>query len=185
MPTGTYQNADGLLQKYPDYYKDRANFVNRPRTLNMLGPIKVIEMDFDLTKIADGTVGYPFDLNNDGTKDGFNTGEIYLPAHSSVLRCIVLSTETAVGGTSFTLGTYALTGAEIDANGIVTATEAVTANLVKGDRVYGNGAYVAATAGTNSIGAADGYLAIAVTGTFTAGKGKIFIEYIDPVVDAA
>lgn len=184
MATGTYQNADGLLQKYPDYYKDRANFVNRPRTLNTMGHVKVVEIDYDLTQIAAGTTGYPVDLNNDGTKDGFTTGEVYLPAYSSVLRCIVLPTVSAAGGTSFTLGTFALTGAAIDADGIVTATEGVTANLAKGDRVYGNGAYVAATAGTDSIGAADGYLALSVVGTFTAGKGKIYIEYIDPVVDA-
>lgn len=185
MATGTYQNADGLLQKYPDYYKDRANFVNRPRTLNTMGHVKVLEIDFDLTKIADGATGYPSDLNNDGIKDGFTTGEVYLPAHSSILRCIVLSTETAIGGTSFTLGFYTLTGAAIDADGIVTATEGVTVNLLKGNRIYGNGAYVATTPGINSIGAADGYLAISCTGTFTAGKGKIYIEYIDPVVDAA
>lgn len=176
---GTWQNKDGLTVRYPDYYKSPANFVNRPRALNTDGAIKQIVIDYDLTKIADGTVGYPYDLNNDGTNDGFNTGEVYIPANSSILRAVVLSTETASGGTSFALGTFTLTGSEIDANGIVTDTEAVTANLVKGDRVYGNGAYVAATTGTNGIGAADGYLALTVTGTFVAGKGLIIIEYVD------
>jgi hypothetical protein len=90
----------------------------------------------------------------------------------------------AVGGTSITLGTFALDGTEIDANGLITATEGVIANQnLVGGRTYGAGAYVAAAVDTPGIGAADGYLAITADGTYTAGTGRILIEYIDPLGD--
>lgn len=181
---GQWVNADGLVVKFADYYKNEANFVNVPRAVRNGGALKQIWIDYDLSKLANAEVSYTTDLTNNGVKDGFNTGDTYLPAHASVVRATVHSTETAAGGTSFAVGTFTLAGAAIDADGIITDTEAVTANLVVGDRVYGNGAYVAATAGTNGIGSADGYVAITATGTFTAGKGRIVIEYLDSVTDA-
>lgn len=181
MTTGTWHNKDGLLQKFPDYYKKEEHFINRARSVDTAGAIKQLVIDYDLTKIANGAVGFPVDRNNDGTPDGFTEGEVGLPAYASVIRATVYATETAAGGTSFALGTFQIDGTAIDADGIVTNTEAVTANLARGERVYGNGAYVAVTAGTASIGANPGYLAITATGTFTAGKGRIVIEYLDPL----
>lgn len=186
MANAPWTNPDGLQVKFPNYYKDPSNFVNRPRALPSKGGlIKEIVIDYDLELLGANGVSYTSDLNNDGTLDGFNTGDVYLPAYASVLRCTVVASETAAGGTSVTLGTFGLTGTAIDADGILTATEGVTANLAIGERVYGNGAYVAETAGTASIGSADGYLALTVVGTFTAGKGRILIEYIDPLGDTA
>lgn len=131
-------------------------------------------------------MGYTTDLTNDGVVDGFNTGDCALPAYASVLRVIVVAKTAAVGGTSVALGTFTLAGAEIDADGLITASEGVIANLnTIGGRTYGAGAYVAATADTPSIGAADGYLALTAAGTFTAGTGRILIEYIDPLGDTA
>lgn len=184
---GTWHNPDGLLQKFADYQKNAANFINRPRAVVTDGLIKQIVIDYDLAQlVADGGTSFQADLNNDGTKDGFTTGDVYLPGSASVLRVSIFPTESAASGTSITVGTYGPTGTAIDADGLVTATEAVTANLATGKRVNGAGAFVALTsnAGT-TIGAANGYLAIAATGTFTAGKGRILIEYVDPVADVA
>lgn len=179
-----YTNEDGLTVKFPDYYKNPANFVNRPRQLNTSGLVKEIVIDYDLALLGANGVSYTSDLNNDGTRDGFNTGDVYLPARSSVLRVIVIPTEAAAGGTSITLGTFGLTGTAISANSLITATEGAIANLdTVGARTYGNGALVAATAETASVGANDAYLALTASGTFTAGKGRILIEYIDPLGD--
>ena len=184
MPAA-YQNEDGLQVKYANYYQDPSNFVNRPRALaSRGGNVKEIVIDYDLALLGANGVSYTSDLNNDGVRDGFNTGDVYLPAQSSVLRATLVSSETAVGGTSITLGTFNLTGAAISANSIITATEGVTANFTLGKRVYGAGALVATTAGTASVGAADAYLALTAVGTFTAGKGRILIEYLEPIVDA-
>lgn len=183
--SAAWQNPDGLQVKFGDYYKDASNFVNRPRALATAGLIKHIVLDYDLARLGPNGVSYTSDLNNDGTRDGFNTGDTYLPAFSSVLRVTLLVTEAAAGGTSIKLGTFGLTGTAISDNSLMTATEGVLANLdTKGARTYGAGALVAATAETGSVGSADAYIALTAAGTFTAGKGRILIEYIDPLGDA-
>lgn len=180
-----WQNADGLQVPFGNFWSDPKNFTNRARATNKLGAIREVWIDYDLTKIAAGTTWFPADLNNDGTNDGFSLGDAYLPAYSSVLRVILLVTEAAAGGTSITLGTYTLAGSAISATSLITATEGVLANLdTVGARVYGAGALVSATAETASVGSADAFLALSTVGTFTAGKGRIIIEYIDPQADA-
>lgn len=184
MAQAPWTNADGLLVKFPTYYKDSGNYVNRFRSVNTEGGRKLAVADVDFTKIATGTVTYTSDLNNDGTNDGFSEGDFYLPANAHVLSVYFVSTETGVGGTSFTVGTYDKTAGAISATGLVTATEGVVANQTIGKIIYGAGALTATTAGTAGVGSADAYPAISVTGTYTAGKGRLYIEYVDPVVDA-
>lgn len=180
-----WQNADGLTVKYAGYFRDPANSINKVHDLNVNGALKQLEIDYDLTRIPTGTVSYTTDLNNDGTKDGFNLGDGYLPANSSVLEVILVASEAAAGGTSFTVGTYTIAGAAIAATGLVTATEGVLANInAAGKRVYGNGALVQLTAGTAGVGSVDAFIGISTTGTFTAGRGRMIIRYIDPTADA-
>ena len=180
-----WTNADGLGVKFGDYVKDPVNFVNRSRSLYTDGAVKELVYDYDLTRIPTGTVAYTSDLNNDGTRDGFNIGDVYLPAYASVLQVILYVKTAAAGGTSITMGTYGRTGTAIAATGLITATEGVIANLdTIGARTYGNGALVAVTAETASVGANDAYIALAATGTFTAGTGRIVIRYVDPLGDA-
>jgi hypothetical protein len=182
---GTWVNADGLVVKFADYHKNSENFINIPRGVRTSGAIKEVWLDYDLSKLASGDVSYTTDLTNNGVKDGFNTGDCYLPANASVLRATLIVTEAAAGGTSIKLGTFGLTGSAIDDDFIITATEGVKANIdTVGARVYGNGAGVATTAETAGVGTADAYLAMTIAGTFTAGKGRIVIEYMDPLVDA-
>lgn len=186
MANAPWTNPDGLQVKFPNYYKDPANFINRPRAIASKGGlVKEIVIDYDLARLGADGVSYTSDLNNDGTLDGFHTGDCALPAYASVLRVTVVAKTAAAGGTSVTLGTFGLTGTAIDADGLITATEGVVANLnTIGGRTYGAGAYVATSADTASIGSADGYLALTAAGTFTAGTGRILIEYIDPLGDS-
>ena len=185
--SGAWQNPDGLMVKFPSYYKTPANFVNRLRALPSKGGlIKEAVIDYDLAKLGANGVSYTTDLDNDGVVDGFNTGDCYLPANSSVLRVTIVVSVAAAGGTSITLGTFGLTGSAIDADAFLTAAgSGVIASFdTVGARTYGDGALLATTAETAGVGTADAYVALTAAGTFTAGKGKILIEYIDPLVDA-
>lgn len=178
-----WTNADGLQVKFANYWNDKTNFVNRPRAIEMDGMVKQLVIDYDL--VVSAGVQYTADLNNDGTADGFDLMDTYLPAYASVLRTVVYVSEAAAGGTSITLGTFQRNGTAISANSLITATEGVLANLdTVGARTYGAGALNASAVETASVGAADAYVGLTVTGTFTAGKGKIIIEYIDPLGDA-
>lgn len=177
-----YQNADGLGVKFGNYVTDPKNYINKFRELDADGALRQAICSFDLTKIPTGTVAYPADLNNDGTLDGFNEGDFNFPAYSSILRVILLVDEAGAGGTSFTVGTYGKTGSAIAATSLITATEGVLANIdTLGARVYGAGALVSASVETASVGANAAFPAIAATGTFTAGKGRIIVEYVAPV----
>lgn len=177
-----YQNADGLGVKFGNYVTDPKNYINKFREVDRPGHVRQAICSFDLTKIPTGTVAYPADLNNDGTLDGFTEGDFNFPAYSSVLRVIVIVDEVAAGGTSFTVGTYNKAGTAIVATGLVTATEGVLANIdTLGARTYGAGALVSSAVETASVGANAAFPAVAATGTFTAGKGRIIVEYIAPV----
>lgn len=177
-----WQNADGLQVRFGSDWKEAALRTNRPGTLSTAGAVKQLEIDVDLKQIPAGGVLYTADLNNDGTRDGFYSGDVRLPAHSSVLRATLIMGEAAAGGTSITVGTYLASGSAVAATGLITATEGVLANMnAAGKRVYGAGSLVSATAGTGGVGAADVYIGIGATGTFTAGKGRLVIEYVDPL----
>lgn len=174
-----WHNADGLEVPFANYWNDKNNFKNQPRTIVTYGPEKCIEIDYDLTLIANTEVTYTSDLNNDGTADGFNTGDVFLPAYSSVTRCIILPTVAAAGGTSIKLGTFQLAGTAIDDDFIITTTAgAKTALDTIGARSYGDGVGLATTVETASVGSVDAYLAFTGAGTFTAGTGKIYVFYI-------
>jgi len=186
MANAPWTNPDGLQVKFANYYKDPANFVNRARALPSKGGlIKEIVIDYDLARLGANGVSYTADLNNDGTLDGFNTGDCALPANSSVLRVTLVVKTAAAGGTSITLGTFGLTGTAIDADGFITAAAAgLIANLdTVGARTFGDGALLATTAETAGVGTADAYIGLTAAGTFTAGTGRILIEYLDPLGD--
>ena len=181
---GQWYNADGLVVKFPQYYASPAQRVNNQRQVSTMGSIQTLEIDYDLSLIGAGNTSYTTDITNAGTLNGFNLGDPYLPANSSVLRCTMVATSAHTGGTSFTVGTYRQSGTAVAATGLITATEGVIANVAAaGQRIYGAGALVSTTAGTAGVGTSNVYVGITVTGTFTAGQGKIIIEYIDPGAD--
>jgi hypothetical protein len=179
-----WTNPDGLQVEFGNYWSDPKNFVNRARSVSTAGEVRQIVIDYDLRRIDAGTTYFPADLNNDGTNDGFSDKDVRLPANASVLRVTMVAKTAAVGGTSWTLGTYQRDGTVISATSLITATEGVTANQnAVGKRLYGNGALVATTAGTAGVGTVPAFLALSVVGTFTGGTGKIVIEYVEPLPD--
>lgn len=179
----TWQNADGIRQTFGTYHSDPANRFNRARGLNTLGAFNQIEMDVDLSLLTDATASYPADLDNDGTNDGFTVHDAYLPAYSAITRCIFVSSETAAGGTDVDIGLFQADGTAIDADGLF--VDLLVAEAAVGEVSHGDGALVAESGiGGASIGANDGYIALTPNGTFTAGKGRLIIEYITPIADA-
>lgn len=182
--TGTWQNPDGLQVNFGSRYSDESYFLNRLRALNSLGPFKYLEMDVDLSLLSDGVTGYPADLDNNGTADGFTDHDAYIPARAQVTRCTFISTETAAGGTNVDIGTFEKDGTAIDADGLF--VDLLTAEMALGELSYGDGADVEASGiGVTRDGAdKDAYIAITPSGTFTAGKGRLIIEYLDSVVDS-
>jgi len=174
-----WTNADGLQVRFGQDWVDPALRKNRPGSLRVAGARKQIEVDLDLKLLPVG-VNFSADLNNDGTKDGFYNGDVSLPANSSITDVFIVSGETAVGGTSIAVGLFQANGTAISATALVTATAGVTANLAVGKRINGDGTLTAATAGTNGVGANRAFIGITTVGTFTAGKARLVIEYIDP-----
>lgn len=174
-----WTNADGLQVRFGSDWTSPALRKNRPGKVNSFGTIKEIEIDFDLKQIAAGATNFSADLNNDGTNDGFYNGDVSIPAFSSIVGGYVVSGETAVGGTSMKISLYQANGTVISDGGLLTAAAGVTANLVKGDRINLNGALVSTTAGTDGVGANRAFIGITNVGTFTAGRGKIVIQYIE------
>ena len=179
MATGTWNNPDGLLVKFAQYYQDPANTRNRATNLKRFGSDEEMEIVFDLTQLPAGTTSFTTDINNDGVKDGFNTGDSRFPANSVLTGGYLVMTEAAVGGTSMTVGTYQLNGTAVNATGILTATAGAVANLnAVGKRTTLDGALVTAGPGVAGVGTLAAYAGITTQGTFTAGKGRMIIRYV-------
>lgn len=100
---------------------------------------------------------------------------IVIPADAFILSSRLHVKTAAAGGTSYTIGLTESDGTAIDADGLHTAAQAVTANLTEDAWLVGGGALVGAT-----IGAAGGQVDVVATGTFTAGSYRLIIEYILP-----
>ncbi len=180
MPLGMANNKDGLnLQFSGDFQKFNSPYVNRLRSQTTDGPFKYYTMDIDLELVGASATYKPFDLNNDGTRDGFHVGEAYLPAGSCITRAYFVTTEIGAGGTDFTVGTYQVNGTVIDADGLVDATDGAIANMgTVGEIIVASGDLL--DSGTGQVGIAqDSWVAVTTNGTFTAGKGRLIIEVIN------
>ena len=109
---------------------------------------------------------------------GSNGLQFSLPANTTIVSA-VLYVDVAFTSTSTTtdldVGLYTAGGTEIDANGLITASEATqTAIGTAGNVVTGAGALIGKT-----IGASAGELVVTPTvADLTAGQGRIVVEYV-------
>lgn len=174
-----WTNADGLQVRFASDWKQNALRFNRAGAVNSYGRIKEIVIDVELKKLPAGGTNFTADLNNDGTNDGFYNGDTYIPANASIIGGHLTMGEAAAGGTSIEVGLYTAAGVAIDSDGLLLPASGVTANMAKGDRINLDGAFAAATAGNNGIGAANGYIAFTTVGTFTAGRGQLVVRYVE------
>ena len=150
----SYTNADGLR-----VLTDGAAGIPADNGLAAVFAKKTMLVNIDLTK-GDQTL-------NEGQ-------DAAIPAGSFITGASMVVKTAAAGGTDVTVGLVDAAGTAIDADGI-DATVA-TAALAANNAVVCDGDLVAGTATT---GAADGYIDIDVTGTFTAGEILLVIEYIE------
>lgn len=99
-----------------------------------------------------------------------------IPAGSLIVGATLVMTTAATGSSStLTIGTYNAAGSAIDADGI-DATIALTAIDADGDVVRCDGAQVSGVLGYLT---ADAYIgAIYGASAFTAGAGKLIVEYV-------
>lgn len=100
----------------------------------------------------------------------------FVPAGAAITDCYVKATDDFVGGTSYDIGLIQSDDSTaIDLDGIFDALTLAQANA---------GADMREHAGTNSGAliaqelAADGYLKVVATGTFTAGEATLVLEYL-------
>ena len=150
----TQVNADGLLIRYG---RDQGKRAAKAGVTNSTTKKNELVLVVDLTGAA-RTI-YSTDRNNDGTVDGFSGLDTPIPANARILSQNAIQLVAPAGGTNFTVGTYQLDGTVDNATGIRDATGA-------------NGAQV----GTQLTAAR--YVGVTTTGTYTAGKFKIIIEYM-------
>lgn len=165
-----FTNEDGLTRHYgPQAVRDQAY-----QSVQVAGGIKQLVVDFTY----DALPGYDADASGGGTPDSFSDAAARLPALSVIKSAYLIVTTPFAGGTSYTVGLHEQDGTAIDADGIFTAAELPLADIdAAGDFHVGtSGALIGA-----GIGADDGYLRVAANGTFTAGKARLVIEYVEPV----
>lgn len=105
---------------------------------------------------------------------GASARKAVIPAGAIIKSATLITDEAFVGGTAVSVGTIKTDGTGAAATAVVTATEGAIANLTAGNVVVGAGALIgAATANPVQI-------TYTLTGTFTAGKATLLIEYIHP-----
>ena len=158
----SYTNSDGL---YVLTFADQGAEQDKGSTI--LSPVKTLVINIpDFTAI-----GSSFGSSNIDPLDPI------IPANSLIINADLIMTTAATSGGSATLtiGTYNAAGTAIDADGI-DATIALTAMDAIGEVVQCDGAQVN---GTVTVGTANAYVGLIYgTAVFTAGAGKLVIQYI-------
>lgn len=105
--------------------------------------------------------------------------EQFIPAGAQIISARLQVVEAFAGGTSYDIGTEENDGTAIDANGLFAGTLLAEIDAVN-EWVVGAGAQIDGTIGTPF----DAYLLVVATGTFTAGKARVIVEYREADVDA-
>lgn len=158
----SYTNADGLY-----VLTHGGQGVTQKQGVTAVSPRQTLVVDLeDFTDI-----GTTFGASN------LNPNMPFIPAGSVILGATLVMTTAATsdGSATLTIGTYNAAGTAIDADGI-DATVAVTAIDAIGDVVRCDGAQASGVGGYVSVNAYVG--ALYATAAFTAGAGKVIIEYV-------
>ncbi len=122
------------------------------------------------------TAVWTMDYNN-LPAPGVNNLQQVIPAGSTIVRALLRVVTAFAGGTSYTVGLAQADGTPISATGLFTAANLPLASLTPaGKLVTGTGALVGAV----SSATLDGELVVAASGTFTAGRAEIIVEYLTP-----
>lgn len=161
----TWTNDDGLVVRYG---QDQARETQSLMAKTVANPYNYMVVDINYDDLPTFTT----DANNDGTNEAFSDQDAYIPAGSYITRATLIVETAFAGGTTYDIGLYNQAGSVIDANGIDAAV--AVAVMDASMAVDCDGQLVA----TQDLITADAYLVVAATGTYTAGKAKLVIEYI-------
>ena len=136
---------------------------------------------------------YPGEIKNDGflktlelpinyddmpalSADGAMVTKI--PTNSFIVSARFYVDAVWVGGTSIAFGTTESDGTAIDPDGLITATQGATANIdAIGDWLVGTGAQIGTSIAPTYD---DAQISFLVVGTYTAGSGRLVVEYLLP-----
>ena len=155
----TYINQDGLEVRFGSDIGKRGQ---KSAVTTGAGKRRELILTVTLKDLGAGGTGFTADLNNDGTKDGFNPSNTPIPIGYRIVKVTPIVTETPAGGTSYSLGTYQEAGTVVDADGLWTDAGAEGAQV-----------------GTNvAAGTGPWFVAAKATGTYTAGIVKFVVEYM-------
>jgi len=160
----SYTNADGL---YVLNGVDQAAEQDKGTTVN--GIISTIVVDIP----SFAAIGSSFGASN------IDPNDPVIPANAVITNAdLVMSVAATSGGAAtLTIGTYTAAGAAVDADGI-DATIALTAIDAIGDVVQCDGAQVN---GLVTVGTAACHIGLIYgTAVFTAGAGKLIVQYYVP-----
>lgn len=167
MATNEWTNADGLTIRYGA--EQAAPTVPSMAQVVTYGCKSQMVIDVNYDNLPAETS----DLDNDGTRDGWNNHDPFIPGGSYITAAYLIVETAFAGGTSYDFGLSKQDGTAISANGL--DDDVLLAALDADSVVVLDGALVG---GTVTIGADNAYLKVVATGTFTAGKAKLVIEYI-------
>ncbi len=163
------------------------------------GPREVAKREGGL--LADGlkrclVIPFAFDNLPSALNAGADAVAQFVPAGCPIVRATVKITTNFAGGTDYQFGLEQANGTDIDTDGLITAAVGVVANLVTTNVIFGRGAMIAEgpdAAGTAHIDAdgvyvkgatgpvtsVNAYPLLTANGTFTAGAGVLYVEYLD------
>lgn len=150
-----WTNPDGLEVRFGSDIGKRGQ---KAGVTTGAGKRRELVLTVDLVALGANGTGFTSDLNSDGTLDGFSPSNTNLPAGAKILGFTEIVLVTPAGGTSYEIGTYQESGTVDVVNGIRTSAGAAGAQV-----------------GTQL--AAPRFVAAKATGTYTAGKVKVIIEY--------
>ncbi len=150
MRENTWTNADGLTIGFGA--ADTKNL--EAGSIQTKGRVHQIELE----------VYYDQDPNTPSVKNA------YVPAGAHILRADLAISESFVGGTNLKAGTVRSSDGSTDSDALILAT--TPANLTANSVVVGTGAIV------GDVTANDFQLSYATTGSFTAGRGTLLVEYV-------
>lgn len=158
-----WKNPDGLTVRYG---ADQGVKGARAGVTSGSGKLRELVLFVDLPALGAGGTSFTEDLNNDGTKEAFADSDgsglnTPLPAGAIIKSQRVINVVAPAGGTNYAVGTYQANGTADTAAGIRTTAGADGTQI-----------------GTQLSAAR--YVGVVVTGTYTAGKIKVIVEYLVP-----
>lgn len=155
-----YTNNDGLEVRFGSDIGKRGM---RAGVTTGAGKRRELVLEVELSKLGAGGTGFTSDLNNDGTNEAFNPSNTALPVGAIIDQVRIVEIVAPAGGTGLVVGTYRENGTVVDDDGIATTIAGAPGAQVGTQVLQATGPW---------------FVAAKATGTYTAGRVKIVIEFI-------